>query len=143
MKTKFLLLTVLTVCSISLFAQKKEKDKVLASKIYTIELTETAAKKPKQLSDEISFKAEKLYSKFMTTEHHFQASGYTVSVDSTSTPPAITFSSEGKNPDSETIKWDGTITGEDAEGTAVITTKKGKATEYTFTGTLKAKPGKK
>ena len=142
MKTKFLLLSMLTASSI-LFAQKKEKDKVLANKTYTIEFTETNAKKPKPISDEISFKSEKLNSKFMTTENHFPAAAYTVSVESTSDPKTITFTSQGNNNDKEMIKWDGTISGEDIEGTATITTKKGKETQYSFTGNLKAKPGKK
>ena len=142
MKTKILILCMLTASS-TIFAQKKEKDKVLANKTYTIEFTETNAKKPKPISDEISFKSEKLNSKFMTTENHFPAAAYTVSVDSTSDPKTITFTSQGNNTDKEMIKWDGTISGEDIEGTATITTKKGKETQYSLTGNLKAKPGKK
>jgi|ERR1051325_2137917 hypothetical protein len=142
MKSK-LLIIALFASSITLFAQKKEKDKVLANKTYTVEFTETGAKKPKPVSDEISFKSNKLNSKFMMTEHHFQASDYTVSVDSTSDPKTITFSSNAANPDKETLKWDGTITEDAIEGTATITTKKGKEVQYSFTGNLKEKPGKK
>src|ERR1051326_1961689 len=63
MKTKILIFCLLV--SSSLFAQKKEKDKVLVNKTYTVEFTETGAKKPKPVSDEISFKSNKLNSKFM------------------------------------------------------------------------------
>lgn len=156
MKTKIVILAALTFLSFSSFAQnkeaapkkeatpKKEKDKVLVNKVFTVDFNETSAKKPgKPVSDEISFKGEKLNSKFMTTENKFPASVYTVSVDSSASPKTITFSSEGKNPDGNEIKWDGTVTDDAIEGTAVITTKKGKTIEYSFSGTMKEKPGKK
>ena len=146
MKKIFLVPAVLAAImafSTQTFAQKKEKDKVLANKTYTVEITETSAKKPKTVNDEISFKSEKLNSKFMASEHHFQPGPYVVAVDSTSDPKTISFVSEAKNPDSATIKWEGTSADETIEGTATITTKKGKETQYSFTGSLKAKPGKK
>jgi archaellum component FlaF (FlaF/FlaG flagellin family) len=148
MKTTILSLSVLMIAFFSVnenaFAQKKEKDKVLANKVYTIDLTETGGKKtPKPESDEISFKSDKLNSKYMTTEYKFPAAAYTVTVDSSSAAKEITFSSLGKNQDDEEIKWDGTVTDDAIEGTAVIS-KKGKTKkEYSFTGTLKEKPGKK
>jgi hypothetical protein len=122
---------------------KAPKDKVLAGKIYTVEMAETTGKKVgKKANDEIGFKSEKLNSKFMTTENHFPAALYTVTVDSSSTPATISFVSEGKNSDGEDIKWEGTITGDDIEGTAIIT-KKGKTKkEYAYTGSIKTK-GKK
>jgi uncharacterized protein (TIGR03067 family) len=150
MKTKILFLVALVFASLSSFAQKKEaapkkeKDKFLANKVFTIDLTETGGKKtPKPESDEISFKGEKMSSKFMTQEYKFPSSAYTVTVDSSASPKTITFQSLGKNPDEEEIKWDGTITDDAVEGTVVIT-KKGKTKkEYSFSGTLKEKPGKK
>lgn len=131
----------------SSFAQgskKAPKDKVLTGRIYTIEMSETTGKKVgKTKSDEIAFKSEKLNSKFMTSENHFPAALYTVTVDSSSTPPAISFVSEGKNSDGEDIKWEGTITGDDIEGSALIT-KKGKTKkEYSYTGSIKTKGAKK
>lgn len=144
MKTTIIISVILSFLSINALAQKKEKDKILANKTYTVDITENNVKKAKTVADEISFKSEKLNSKFMMTENKIQAAPYVVSVDSSSTPPVITFSSEGKNPDGDIVKWDGTVTGEDIEGTAVITNKKGKTVaDYSFTGTLKAKPGKK
>ena len=126
------------------FAQKKGKDKILVNKTYTVEITETTGKKVgKTDNDEISFKSEKLNSKWMTTNNHFPAALYTVSVDSSSTPPSFTFTSEGKDQDGQDIKWEGSVTGDDIEGTAVIS-KKGKTKkEYAFTGALKPKPGAK
>jgi len=125
MKKTILSLSALTIAifavSANVFAQKKTKDKVLASKIYTVEMIETTAKKAgKTEGDEISFKNEKLNSKFMTAQNHFPAAAYTVSVDSSSNPATITFSSEGKNPDGEEIKWEGTVTDNDIEGRIVI-----------------------
>jgi len=150
MKTKILILAAVVFAGLNSFAQKKEaapkkeKDKVLVNKVFTVDFTETNAKKAgKPTSDEVSFKGDKLNSKFMTTENKFPASAYTVSVDSSSSTKTITFSSDGKNPDGETIKWDGTITDGAIEGTAVITTKKGKTIEYSFSGNLKEKPSKK
>lgn len=126
------------------FSQKKTKDKVLAYRMFTVEMTETTAKKAgKTVSDEISFKSEKLNSKFINQENHFVPFLYTVSVDSSSSPAIITFTSEGKNPDGEEIKWDGTVTDKDIEG-AVVISKKGKTKkEYSFIGTQKEKPAKK
>ncbi len=148
MKTSILSVTAMVFAffsfHISAFSQKKEKDKVLVNKTYTVEITENNVKKAKTEADEISFKSEKLNSKFMTSQNKIPAAAYTVSVDSTSEAKTITFSSEGKNADGDVVKWDGTITGDDMEGTAVITNKKGKTIhDYSFTGTLKAKPGKK
>lgn len=148
MKTTILSLSVLailffTVNTIS-FAQKKEKDKILAYKTYTVEMAETTAKKAgKTETDEISFKSEKLNSKFMISQHHFPAAIYTVSVDSSSEVKEISFQSEGKNSDGEEIKWEGVVTDDAIEGTVVIS-KKGKTKkEYSFSGNLKPKPAKK
>ena len=80
----------------------------------------------------------------MMAENKLPAGPYTVTVDSSASPKTITFQSESKNGDDEVLKWDGTITDEAIEGTAIITNKKGKTVhDYSFTGTLKAKPGKK
>ena len=147
MKTTILTFAVLAAAFFSVqtnvIAQKKEKDKFLANKAYTIDLMETGAKKPKAESDEVTFKGDKLNSKFMSTEYKFSGAAYTVTVDSSSGSKEFTFSCLSKNPDGEELKWDGTITDDAVEGTAVIS-KKGKTKkEYSFSGTLKAKPGKK
>lgn len=140
----FFLLTAggLAAASTNLFAQKKEKDKILVNKTYTVDFTETGAKKPKPVPDEIMFKGDKINSKYMLKEHQFPASSYTVSVDSASDTKVITFQSEGKNPN-EDIKWEGTVTDEAIEGNAVISKKGKMKKEYSFTGNLKVKPGKK
>ena len=53
MKTKILILCMLTASS-TIFAQKKEKDKVLSNKTYIVDFTETNAKKPKPVSDDLA-----------------------------------------------------------------------------------------
>ena len=135
--------TIAAVMAISVYGQgkeKKEKDKFLANKVFTVELTETGLKKPaKPVQDEITFKSDKLNSKFMSTENEFKAAPYTLTVDSSSSEKIITFEATGKNPSDEEIKWNGTVTGEALEG-AVQISKKGKVKkEYSFTGTLKIK----
>lgn len=154
MKTSILSLSVLTIAffvSFNSFAQKKEaapkkqKDKVLVNKTFNVNFSETGAKTPANVSDEISFKSGKLNSKFMTTQLHFPAGEYTiVSVDSTEKYVEITFSSESQNPEGETVKVDGNVTDDAIEGSAVITSKKGKKVgEYTFSGNEKEKKGAK
>ena len=86
MRNTTLTLSVIAIAfftfNVNAFSQKKEKDKVLVNKVYTIGLTETGGKKtPKPESDEISFKGDKLNSKFMTSEYKFPAAAYTVSVE--------------------------------------------------------------
>lgn len=144
MKTKIFTLVLALFAVTALFAQKKQKDKVLANKIYVVEFTETTAKKPKPVEDEISFKTEKLNSKFINLEKKFPAALYIVEVDSSVSPKVINFSSESKNQGGDVIKWEGAVIEEAIEGTAIITNKKGKTTgDYSFIGNLKPKPGKK
>lgn len=145
----FWLATPVVVCllmfSNSASAQKKAPDKLLANKTYTVELVEQGGKKAAEPEpDEINFKTDKFTSKMMKTEEQFAPSTYTASLDSANLESkVITFETEGKNPGGEILKWTGTITGEDVEGTAVWTNKKGKVKrEYNFTGTLKGKKKK-
>ncbi len=149
MKTTTFCLSLLTIALFSVntavLAQKKAKDKILANKLFVVDIAEVTGKKVgKKAMDEISFKSEKLNSKFMTKENAFPAALYTITeVDSSSTPWVITFISEGKSQEGEDIKWQGTVTGDDIEGSAIIS-KKGKAKkEYSYTGALKEKKGAK
>ncbi len=151
MKTKIFFIAVIFLAGIDAFAQgkapkeKKEKDKVLAGKTYTVYISQTGVKKPEQKSDEISFKGGKLNSKFMTSDQHFPSGDYIVnSVDTAQNYVEVSFSSESKNPDGETLKLDGTITDDALEAKAVITNKKGKTVaEYAISGNEKEKKGAK
>ncbi len=140
------LVSTVTLCfftfSNSAYAQKKPPpDKLLANKIYTIELAGQGKKAGDPEADEISFKAGKFSSKIMKMDEKFAPSAYTAELDtSDAANKVITFESESKNTSEEIMVWSGNITGEDIEGTAVWTNKKGKTKmEYTFTGTLKGK----
>ena len=125
------------------FGQKKEKDKALAGKVFTVEFTQVGGKKASDpVADEISFKSEKLNSKFMTTENQFLPTPYTATVDSSDSYMTITFEASGKNQADEEIRWEGTASGEDIEGTVQIIKKGRVKKEYSFTGTLKAKKKK-
>jgi len=125
-------------------APAKEKDKLLAGKTFKVEYIETGAKKKeKPLSDELSFKANKMTSKLMYSAKKFPASPYTVSVDSTRENGAVEFICESINPDSEALTWEAiTMPNGTLEGT-VKKFKKGRMIkEYIFTGTLKTKTKK-
>ena len=130
------------------FAQKKKApDKILGNKIYTVQLTAQGGKKASEPeADEISFKTDKLNSKLLQSDYEFEPAPYTVTVDSSNMvdgKPTISFEAEGKNVADEPIKWTGTVTGDEIEGTAVWTNKKGKVKkEYTFSGIQKGKKKK-
>lgn len=125
--------------------EKKVPDKLLAGKVFTIDLTAQGGKKAADPEkDELSFKSDKFTSNLMKTNEQFMATPYTAAIDSSNAESkVITFEAESKNSGDEILKWSGTITGEDIEGTAVWTSKKGKIKkEYKFTGTLKGKKKK-
>lgn len=138
----FLVFIFLLSLSNKAFAQKKEK--LLGEKIFDIELVEQGKKKNNEpVKDQILFRADKINSSYMMKEFVFTASAYTASVDSTSGKSIITFVSDSKNAEGDLLKWNGTVTGETMEGTAVITDKKGKGkVEYTFKGQQKKFRGK-
>ena len=154
-KSFLFLLSIFCVFALSNFAYAQKKDapakkaapdKLLAGKIFTTEITATGGKKAADPeSDEISFKSGNLTSNLMKKESGFKPSPYTASLDSSNAAGAvINFECEMTNPDSETLKWSGTITMDDVEGTAVLTNKKGKVKkEYTFTGSKKGLKKKK
>ena len=131
------LIVILLSTSINSFAQKK--DKFLSEKNFDVELTEQGKKKNNEpVKDQILFRADRLSSTYMMRQFVFTASNYTATVDSTSGSGVITFVSDSKNADGDLLKWNGTVTGEIMEGTAVITDKKGKAkASFTLKGQQK------
>lgn len=144
-KTGITLLAIVVYMTATAFAQKGkekvEKDKVLDKKIFVIDLTETGKKKAKAEPDEISFANNKFKSKVMADEK-FVADLYIVTVDSSSGEKVVTFESTLKNDGGEELLWNGTVKGDDIEGTAVLS-KKGKTKkEYEFSGSLKQKKKK-
>lgn len=125
-------------------AQKKAKDKILAGKVYKVEFNEQGGKKPMSMPDEISFKGEKLNSKVTAGQLKFPPASYTATVDSSANPVVAEFKAESMNPDKETLKWEGTVEGDQLEAKVTIITAKGKTKrEFTVSGTMKPKPIKK
>ncbi len=145
------ILSLLSICvlftlSNNIYAQKKEApakkgppDKLLAGKIFTIELVGQGKKAGDPEADEISFKGGVFTSNLMKKENEFKPGPYTVEADSSAEAgKTLSFESEMKNPSDEVLAWKGTITKDDIEGTATWTNKKGKTKkEYTFTGSKK------
>lgn len=133
------LLSIAFIISASTKAVAQKKDKLLSEKNYDIELLEQGKKKNNEpVKDQLLFRADKLSSNYMMREFVFTASAYTATVDSASGTKIITFSSDSKNADGDLLKWNGTITAETMEGTAIITDKKGKPkAEYSFKGQQK------
>ena len=145
MKTKLILLSIATFVSFHSFGQKKEKDKILAKKVFNVTIQGTGKKGKENKDDKVTFMNGNISSPFITAEEKFNPFPYTVTVDSSSAPIiTISFTADGKNPEENTIKWEGSVTDDTIEGKAVIFSKKGKVLhEYLFTGTLKEKPGTK
>ena len=140
---------VLTIFLSSLFFSKKSSaqspgiDTLLNNKVYTIELEEDMGKKNKTYPDELSFKGDKLKSKYLTVEEKFKSGKFTASLDANSTVRKVNFEATTKNEKGETISWVGTVTGDEIEGTGEWT-KKDESTRmmYNFTGSLKVKKGR-
>jgi hypothetical protein len=125
-------------------AQKKEKvpPGPLDKKTYSVDITEDAKKKPETVKDDLKFASGKFNCK-MLMEEGFQATPYEATFDSTASPITCAVTVEATGEKELVFKWEGTITDDTFEGTAVLT-KKGKIKKsYTFTGTLKGKKVKK
>lgn len=136
--TAIVFLGFLVVPGLSSYAQIKSKDKLLEGKTYQVTFTEQGKKKAEPAADEILFRTDKINSNYMLKENNFTASTYTATADSTSGSLVITFNSDSQNADNDKLKWSGTVKGENIEGNAVMSDKKGKVKkEYTFTGKLK------
>ncbi len=132
-------LAVVLLLSTSGKIYSQKKDKLLGEKNFDVELSEQGKKKNTEtVKDQILFRADRLSSTYMMRQFTFTASSYNATVDSTLGTPVITFLSDSKNTDGDLLKWNGTVTGEVMEGTAVITDKKGKAkVSYTIKGQQK------
>ncbi len=136
------------------FAQKVKvvKDKLLDNKVYEIEINEDGAKKPKPIKDEMSFKAQKIKSKYMDEKFMLNSGMYVVEVDtayvegetegSQVMEKTINFTAESVNGDKEKLAWTGSVTGEDIEGTIILSKKEKVKKQWTFSGTQKSKKKK-
>ncbi len=152
-KTGMAIIAFLGFTSIT-FAQKVKvvKDKLLDNKVYEIEINEDGAKKPKPIKDEMAFKAQKIKSKFMDEKYMLNSGVYVVQVDtayvegetegSQVMEKTISFTAESVNGDKEKLAWTGSVTGEDIEGTIILSKKEKVKKQWTFSGTQKSKKKK-
>jgi len=123
------------------FGQKKVKQaKYLENKVFVIGMNETGKK---DIPDELTFRGFKLKSNLMTSKYGFQPGAYTFEADSSDVEnPYFTFEAISTL-EKEEVKYTGTITGDEIEGTASIS-KGGKVKkEFNFEGTLKNPKKKK
>lgn len=94
--------------------------------------------------DDLKFNAGKFKSALFADWGFTKASKYQITVDSTSATKVYSWAVEAINDIKETMTWSGTITGEDIEGTTDLVNAKGETKyNFTFTGKLKGKAGKK
>ncbi len=117
----------------------------LDGKIYLIDVYKEGKKKSFD-SDELKFNTGKFKSKLFADWGFTKANKYQItSIDSTSSETKIySWTTESVSDIKETMTWNGTIKGEDIEGTSEIVNVKGDKTyAFTFTGKLKGKPAKK
>ena len=135
---KVILFALITVTSLSSFAQAKKKHP-LSGRIYAVTLIEEGKKKSEPINDNVSFLAgEKFNTNFMF-QAQFPQTDYQCETDSSSGSPVYKFTVESKNADEGRFSWEGTVEGDNISGTALIR-KKGKIIHtYSFTGTHKNK----
>lgn len=142
LKRFFVLLIALT--PIALMAQAPVKGP-LDNKKYTAEITEEGKKKPLD-PDDLTFQAGKFKSSVFS-DWGFKPAKYQITeVDSLSTPGVkiYSFIVEQVNDSEEKLSWSGSIKGDDMDGTIELIGKKGQVKKkYSFTATLKKKPGQK
>ena len=94
--------------------------------------------------DDLKFTAGKFKSVLFADWGFTKATKYQLTVDSTSAAKIYSWSVETVNDIQEKMTWSGTVSGEDIEGTSELVNKKGETKyNFTFTGKLKGKAGKK
>ncbi len=86
--------------------------------------------------DEISFNANMLTSKIMSTKEKFPPVTCEVKIDSTPSEKIVSFKATVKNPYGSKIKWQGVIKNDSIEGTAVWMNASGPKS-YKFSGVAK------
>ena len=118
------------------------KKNPLNGKTFVIELTpvDDERKGWQWKKDEISFFGGRLSSDVMTKKEEFPGAKFTFTSDSAAANVS-TFHAEHKNMGDSEIIWNGTLSGDDIEGTAEWTNLQG-TFNYSFTGMLKGKKKK-
>jgi hypothetical protein len=139
---KLALVSLIALFTTTAFAQaEKKKKSPFDGRIYSITLNEEkeGKKKPDPIKEDFSFQPIcKAKSGTLSGEGFMQAD-YDYEVDSTTTPVSYKFTIEAKDDNNTRFSWEGTLSGDNIEGTAILR-KKGKIQHsYNFTGTWKNK----
>ena len=124
--------------SIRLSAQTKPTDAVLNNKTFSIILIKKSGDRKgwQWTTDELSFISNKLISKVQKEKEGFPSSVCSIAIDSSASPKTIKFKTTVKNTGISKIIWDGTVKGEQIDGTAIWINGQGTQV-YTFSGTIK------
>lgn len=135
---KIVIVCLFLGAGIGSFAQGKKVKSPVDGRIYSVTLTEEGKKKKEPEKDEISFMAGKFKTNVLVNSGFVQTD-YEFEVDSSETPVAIKFTVEAKNDSQERFSWEGTCSGDQLTGTAILR-KKGKIEHtYQVSGTWKNK----
>lgn len=119
------------------YAQAKKKGGKLDRRTFVVEMLIKGKKKAD--IDEFKFINGTFQCKTMTDDE-FRAGPYDATVDSSTSPPTITYTCTVKNTKDDEFTFTGTVKGDDIEGTADLVDKKGKTKKsYTYTGYTKGK----
>ena len=142
---KYIIILLAASLPFAVMAQAPKKGP-LDKKTFIIEMTKEGKKKPMD-PDELKFDAGKVKSKTFVDWGFTKAGEYKITfIDSTTTKDVKIYTWEAKcvNDIKEELNWQGTITGEEIEGSAELIDAKGNSKyTYSYTGKLKGKPGKK
>lgn len=147
-KKSFLWLIVAMLLFPSMTGQIKkseqEKDRILAGKIFVIEISEKPLKEAKPFQYQLAFKDGRLHpkpiklgSKQDSLPVGFSSGDYSRTVDSSPPDTTIIFSSLSKKRGGETLLWLGYVTGSTIQGAVHWSSEKKKYKVYSFSGKLK------
>lgn len=143
---KYLFLLFAASFSFSVLAQGPALKGPLDGRVYETDVTKEGKKKPLD-TDEFKFASGKFKSRGFGESYGFkkQVPYLITSVDSSNAAEKVyTWKAESINDIKDVLKWEGTITGDEIEGTGELLNAKGERRwGYTFTGKLKKKPGQK
>ena len=133
-----LLFSFILFFSFSASGQVKEKKNNLNGKTFSVKLTLTNGERKgwQWDKDELSFQSGQFISKVMSAKEKFRTADYTFTGDSSASEKEIGFECTANNPGGSEIKWNGTVTGKNINGTAVWSNQRG-TFSYSFSGKLK------
>ena len=131
-----IILTILATIIITPNCVAQKEKAILDGQSFTIDIVEkNKIGKDDKMSDVISFKAGKVYTKFSRNNGYPDAEYTTTSKDGMITL-IISFKGQTKGK-KHLMNWEGIVNGEEIEGTAIVKKKGAIRTIYEFKGTQK------